>query len=100
MNGTLIMIPKPPPKRATAYKKLKMRKRFRRRASIESIIGHLKSDHGLARNYLKGFIGDSINLMMAAAVFNFKKLLRLLAYFFVFCFWKVFLQTKLDLRPI
>ena len=100
VNGTLIMVPKPAPKRATDYEKRKNRKRFRRRASIEPIIGHLKSDHRLARNYLKGFVGDSINLMMAAAAFNFKKLLRLLAYFFVLCFWQRFLPKQLDLQLV
>ena len=34
--------------------KIKQEK-FRRRASIEPIIGHIKSDHRMARNYLKGF---------------------------------------------
>jgi len=28
------------------------------------------------RNYLKGTVGDSINLMLAAAAFNFKKWMR------------------------
>ena len=49
---------------------------FRRRAGIEPIIGHLKSDYRLLRNYLKGNVGDSINLMLAAAAYNFKKLMR------------------------
>lgn len=35
-----------------------MRKRFRKRAGIEPVIDHLKSDHRLNRNYLKGFAGD------------------------------------------
>jgi len=52
------------------------RKRFRRRAGIEPVIGHLKSDHRLKRNFLKGFAGDQINLIMAAAAFNFKKWMR------------------------
>jgi len=30
------------------------------------VIGHLKSDHRLKRNFLKGFEGDQINLLMAA----------------------------------
>jgi len=47
--------------------------KFRRRAAIEPVIGHLKSDHRLSRNYLKGFIGDEINLLMAATAFNLKK---------------------------
>jgi IS5 family transposase len=38
------------------------KKRFRRRAGIDPVIGHLKSDHRLKRNFLKGFAGDQINL--------------------------------------
>lgn len=90
VGGTRVMIPKPPLKRATAYEKQKTRKRFRRRAAIEPIIGHLKSDYRLGRNYLKGIAGDSINLMMAAAAFNFRKLLKRLAYFFVSIFQGLF----------
>lgn len=76
VDGTKVVIPKPPGKRSTAYQKQKARKRFRRRAGIEPIIGHLKTDFRLMRNYLKGSLGDSINLMLAAAAFNFRKLLR------------------------
>jgi len=47
-----------------------------KRAGIEPIIGHLKSDYRLIRNFLKGSVGDSINLMLAAAAFNFKKWMR------------------------
>jgi len=72
---TKINIPKPPLKRDTEYQKRKKRKHFRRRAAIEPIIGHLKQDHRVARNFLKGQLGDSINFMMAAAGFNLKKLM-------------------------
>lgn len=58
------------------YQKRKARERFRRRAGIEPIIGHLKSDHRMARNFLKGTRGDHINGLMAAAAFNFKRFLR------------------------
>lgn len=51
----------------TAYQKAKYRERFRRRASIEPIIGHLKQDHRLLRNYLKGVDGDMINTLLAGA---------------------------------
>lgn len=81
VNGTEIVIPKTPGKRSSTYQKQRARKRFRRRAGIEPIIGHLKSDFRLMRNYLKGSIGDSINLMLAAAAFNFRKLLRQLLYY-------------------
>ena len=60
----------------TAYEKHKNRLRFRRRASIEPVIGHLKSDHRMLRNYLKGVEGDMINTIMAAVAFNMMKRLR------------------------
>lgn len=75
VGTTKINIPKPPLKRDTEYEKRKKRKQFRRRAAIEPIIGHLKQDHRVARNFLKGQLGDSINFMMAAAGFNLKKLM-------------------------
>jgi len=73
VDGTKISIPGIPLKRDTKYQKEQKRKKFRRRAAIEPVIGHLKSDHRLARNYLKGFIGDEINLLLAATAFNLKK---------------------------
>jgi IS5 family transposase len=62
-----IVIPKPPAK-----------KDFGRRSAIEPVIGHLKSDFRLARNYLQGVIGDVLNLFLAAA-FNFRKWMREMA---------------------
>jgi IS5 family transposase len=41
------------------------------------VIGHVKSNHRLNRSYLKGFVGDQINVLMAAAAFNFRKWMRL-----------------------
>jgi len=73
VNGTTICIPSTPLKRDTRYQKEQKRKKFRRRAAIEPVIGHLKSDHRLARNYLKGFVGDEVNLLLAATAFNLKK---------------------------
>ena len=48
-------------------------KKCRRRAAIEPLIGHLKSDFRLSRNYLKGKVGDAINLMMAGCAWNLRK---------------------------
>ena len=56
------------------------REKFKRRAAIEPIIGHLKSDHRMARNYLKGFKGDEINLLLAATAFNLKKWMNIYLY--------------------
>jgi hypothetical protein len=46
---------------------------YKRRAVIEPIIGHLKSDFRLSRNLLKGQVGDEINVLMAACAWNLKK---------------------------
>lgn len=46
------------------------------RISIEPIIGHLKSDHRLSRNFLKSAYGDEINPLCSAAAFNFMKYAR------------------------
>jgi len=56
------------------------RKRFSRRAGTEPVICHLNSDHRLKRNFLKGFAGDQINLIMAAVAFKFIKWMRALIY--------------------
>lgn len=77
-----ILIPGRPKKSDSQYQRQKSRQRFRRRAAIEPIIGHLKHDHRMARCYLKGAVGDAINLFMASAAFNFKKWMRQLEEFF------------------
>jgi transposase, IS5 family len=53
-----------------------MRREMRRRAAIEPMIGHLKAEHRMGRNYLKGRDGDRINAVLAAAGYNFGLLLR------------------------
>jgi len=40
------------------------------------VIGHLKDDHRMRRNYLKGRDGDRINAVLAAAGYNFSLLRR------------------------
>jgi IS5 family transposase len=77
INDTQILRPQSKANEATQKVQELMRKRFRKRAGIEPVIGHLKSDHRLNRNHLKGFAGDQINVLMAAAAFNFKKWMRL-----------------------
>ncbi|MBE2887409.1 IS5 family transposase [Geobacter anodireducens] len=49
---------------------------YRRRSGIEPIIGHVKQDHRMDRNYLKGEEGDKINAILAGCGFNIRKLLR------------------------
>jgi len=52
---------------------------MKRRAAIEPAIGHLKAEHRMDRNHLKGREGDRINAVLAAAGFNFSLLIRWLA---------------------
>jgi IS5 family transposase len=51
-----------------------IRREMRRRAAIEPVIGHLKNDHRMRRNHLKGRHGDRINAVLAAAGYNFSLL--------------------------
>lgn len=76
IGSTQVLMPKKGSKTQTPYQKQKARKRFRKRAGIEPVIGHLKSDFRLKRNFLKGLQGDSINVMLAAAAFNFNKWIK------------------------
>ena len=54
---------------------------MKRRAAIEPGIGHLKREHRMDRNRLKGRLGDRINGLLSAAGMNFAKLLRWAAAF-------------------
>ena len=74
--GVEILIPGKPKKRASNYEKQKARKYFKARAGIEPVIGHIKHDHRMIVNYLSGTQGDTVNTLLAAAGFNFKKMLR------------------------
>ena len=76
IGETKILIPKPPKKNTSRYEKSKISKLHNKRAGIEPIIGHLKQDHRLNRNFYKGVIGDNINIMLAAAAFNFKRMMN------------------------
>ena len=66
-NGNMELHTPKPKKNITATK----RKRTKRRTAIELVIGHLKHDYRMIKNYLKGTNGDAINLMLAAAAMNF-----------------------------
>ena len=53
------------------------RKKHSKRAAIEPVIGHLKEDYRLCRNYLKGILGDLVNIILSAAAMNFKRVMNL-----------------------
>ena len=49
---------------------------FERLSLIEAMIGHLKSDHRLGRNFLRGRLDDELNVLLAAVGWNIMKLIR------------------------
>ena len=53
-----------------------IKREFKRRAAIEPVIGHLKDDHRMGRNYLAHSRGDAINAILAAVGYNFRRLIQ------------------------
>ena len=78
VNGTQILIPDTPKQSDSRHQRRKKHKLFCKRAGIEPTIGHLKSDHRLGRNFYKGLMGDAINILPAAAAYNFKRAMKAL----------------------
>jgi IS5 family transposase len=76
IGNTIISTPDNRPlKGDTEYQKKKKRRKFRRRAAIEPVIGHLKSDFRMGQNYLHGALSPQINAFLAAAGWNLKKMM-------------------------
>jgi IS5 family transposase len=73
---------------------------MKRRAAIEPGIGHLKREHRMDRNRLKGIQGDRINAILSAAGMNFAKLLKWAADFLRLVFrWLFGCQRALFTHP-
>jgi transposase, IS5 family len=52
-----------------------IRRQLKRRAGIETVIGHTKDDHRMDRNFLAHRDGDAANAVLATAGYNFRRLL-------------------------
>ncbi len=72
------------------------RKWYNRRTVIEPGIGHMKNEHRLSRNYLKGKAGDQINAVLAACGYNLRCIYRRIASIFFVLYG--FKRKILDLR--
>jgi transposase, IS5 family len=57
----------------------KIKRELRRRSAVEPVIGHLKSEHRMGRNYLWHREGDAANTVLAAVGYNFRRLIRWLS---------------------
>lgn len=56
-----------------------IKRQMRRRAAVEPVIGHLKAEHRMGRCHLAHAAGDAINAVLAAAGYNFRRLIRWLS---------------------
>lgn len=94
IKGVKISIPSKSLKTDSQYQKNKKRKKFRRRAAIEPVIGHLKSDLRMAENYLLSKSSLKFNALLSATAWNLKKwmqkaiswLLKILNYYLTLSF--------------
>ena len=53
-----------------------IKRHLKRRQSIEPVIGHMKQDGKLGRNYLRGITGNEINAILSGAGFNIRTILN------------------------
>jgi IS5 family transposase len=58
----------------------KIKREMRRRSAIEPVIGHLKQEHRMGRNYLWHRQGDAANAVLAAAGYNFRRIIQWLCF--------------------
>ena len=75
-----------------------IRRELKRRNAIEPIIGHMKNDGLMDRNYLKGSQGYAINVILCGAGQNLRLILRHLR---IFCrrIWQDFIPNPLLNSP-
>jgi transposase, IS5 family len=71
----------------------RIKRELKRRSAVEPVIGHLKADHRMGRNHLAHAAGDAINVVLAAAGYNFRRLLA-----WLMLLWACFLDTVLAAR--
>jgi len=76
IEGVRIITPGKLISSASKYLIQKTRKQFRARAGIEPVIGHIKRDHRMWRNFLLDEDGDKLNKILAATGFNLRKILQ------------------------
>jgi transposase, IS5 family len=72
-----------------------IKKQMKRRAAIEPVIGHVKNEHRMGRNFLAHTMGDRINAILAAAGYNFRLLLNWLRDLLCLLLAAIFTQRKL-----
>jgi len=87
IDGTDILSPENGKADQSKSEKAKMRKRFGKRSGIEAIICHLKHDIRLLRCFLKGSLGDTMNLLLAACAWILKKWMGAVSFRQIYVIW-------------
>ncbi len=74
-----------------------IKRKMKRRAAVEPVIGHIKNEHRMTRNYLAHQHGDAINPILAAAGYNFHLLLKWIRLLLALLWWLLYpsMQRKL-----
>ena len=71
---------------------------LKRSKFMEPVIAHIKHEHRMGVNRLKGREGDQINPILAASAFNLRKILR--SFFLFLLSWVAALQKRLPSQPV
>ena len=71
-----------------------MKKELKRPSAVEPVIGHMKTDGKLRRNYLLGALGDTINALLCGAGHNIRLILKKLRKNLLLLFAEVFLTLR------
>jgi IS5 family transposase len=75
-----------------------IKRQMRRRSAVEPVIGHLKAEHRMGRNYLAGRAGDAANAVLAAAGYNFRRLIAWLKLLLCLVWARLRLETPTAYR--
>ena len=73
-----------------------LKREMRRRSAVEPVIGHLKDEHRMGRNYLAHRNGDLNNAILAAVGYNFRRLIKWLRILLRLTLMALFSKSKLS----
>ena len=74
-------------RQAKSRKTRSIRRAMKRRSAVEPLIGYLKNDGHLRRNFLKGTQGDAFNVVMSGVGYNLRAILKKLRFFLAQIFY-------------
>ena len=86
-------------RQAKSRKTRAIRKAMKRRSAVEPLIGHLKNNGHLGRNFLKGAHGDQFNVVMSGVGYNLRAILKKLWLFWASIFWQFLAMSVTPFLP-